>query len=138
MSHKRITKGRGNIHSIAGVSSSGNANALLAVDKQKTEDIQSSSQNVSYDGRSDLIKGLSCATAILKAGSNKSRLIILCRLARGASQIEEFEELLSTNRAIVSMHLSRLRMDGLVDARRIGRATYFLLKDERTNGFSGE
>lgn len=71
------------------------------------------------------------ATNFLKALSHEGRLLILCHLASGEKSVTELEEILSARQAAVSQQLARLRLEGLVNYRRDGKAIYYRLGDER-------
>ena len=71
------------------------------------------------------------ATNFLKALAHEGRLMILCHLASGEKSVAELEELLSSRQAAVSQQLARLRLEGLVDYRRDGKAIYYRLEDQR-------
>ena len=71
------------------------------------------------------------ATNFMKALAHEGRLMILCHLSTGEKSVTELEELLSSRQAAVSQQLGRLRLEGLVDFRREGKAIYYRLKDER-------
>ena len=71
------------------------------------------------------------ASNFLKAISHEGRLMILCHLASGEKSVTELEDLLSARQAAVSQQLSRLRLEGLVNPRREGKAIYYSLADER-------
>jgi DNA-binding transcriptional ArsR family regulator len=71
------------------------------------------------------------ASDFLKAISHEGRLMILCSLANGEKSVTEIEEMLSSRQAAVSQQLSRLRLEGLVTARRDGKQIYYSLTDDR-------
>ena len=71
------------------------------------------------------------ASDFLKAISHEGRLMILCSLANGEKSVTEIEEMLSSRQAAVSQQLSRLRLEGLVTARRDGKQIYYRLTDDR-------
>ncbi|MGR3699549.1 MAG: ArsR/SmtB family transcription factor [Roseovarius sp.] len=71
------------------------------------------------------------AANFLKAISHEGRLMILCHLVSGERSVTELETLLSARQAAVSQQLSRLRLEGLVTARRDGKAIYYSLADDR-------
>lgn len=81
-----------------------------------------------------LIDGSEAVTALLKAMGHDGRLTILCHLRSGEKNVSELEALLSARQAIVSQQLARLRMEGLVVARREGQAIYYALADSRVPG----
>lgn len=71
------------------------------------------------------------AAGFLKALSHEGRLLILCHLATGEKSVTQLEELLSARQAAVSQQLARLRLEGLVDFRREGKAIYYRIGDNR-------
>ena len=71
------------------------------------------------------------ATNFMKALAHEGRLLILCHLASGEKSVTELEDLLSARQAAVSQQLARLRLEGLVNHRRDGKAIYYRLGDER-------
>lgn len=77
------------------------------------------------------------AAALLKALSHEGRLMILCHLSTGEKSVTELERLLSQRQAAVSQQLARLRGDGLVQARRDGKAIYYSLGDPRAGQIVG-
>ena len=71
------------------------------------------------------------AADFLKAMAQDSRLMILCHLLGGEKSVSDLERLLSARQAAVSQQLARLRLQGLVTARREGKAIYYSLADDR-------
>lgn len=71
------------------------------------------------------------ASTLLKAMGHDGRLMILCHLRSGPKSVTELENLLSARQAIVSQQLARLRLEGLVSARREGQAIYYSLLDPK-------
>jgi DNA-binding transcriptional ArsR family regulator len=71
------------------------------------------------------------AAAFLKALSHEGRLMILCHLSSGEKSVTELEELLGARQAAVSQQLARLRSDGLVTARRDGKAIFYSIRDPK-------
>nr|WP_241427725.1 metalloregulator ArsR/SmtB family transcription factor [Fertoeibacter niger] len=71
------------------------------------------------------------ASTLLKAMGHDGRLTILCYLRSGPKSVTELEKLLSARQAIVSQQLARLRLEGLVSARREGQAIYYSLLDPK-------
>jgi ArsR family transcriptional regulator len=57
--------------------------------------------------------------------------MILCSLATGERSVTELERLLGQRQAAVSQQLARLRLEGLVETRREGKAIYYRLTDGR-------
>jgi DNA-binding transcriptional ArsR family regulator len=82
----------------------------------------------------DLTGLAECAEAAstpLKAMGHDGRLMILCHLRTGPKSVTELEKLLSARQAIVSQQLARLRLEGLVSARREGQAIFYSLLDPK-------
>ena len=71
------------------------------------------------------------ASAFLKALAHEGRLMILCHLAGGEKSVTELEQLLESRQAAVSQQLARLRLEGLVDNRRDGKAIFYRIADDR-------
>ncbi|MBA3909704.1 MAG: transcriptional regulator [Rhodobacter sp.] len=71
------------------------------------------------------------ASMLLKAMGHDGRLTILCHLRSGPKSVTELENLLSARQAIVSQQLARLRLEGLVSARREGQAIFYSLLDPK-------
>lgn len=72
------------------------------------------------------------ATAFLKTLAHEGRLMILCHLSAGEKSVSELEKLLDLRQAAVSQMLARLREDGLVVARRDGKAVFYSLNNGNT------
>lgn len=70
-------------------------------------------------------------TEFLKSLAHTARLVILCRLTEGPATVTQLEEMLGMRQASVSQQLARLRREGLVDAKRDGRAISYSLTDDR-------
>src|ERR1700751_2427775 len=77
-----------------------------------------------------MIKRANEASEFLKALAHESRLMILCLLCEGEKTVTDLEELLSLQQASVSQHLARLRLDGLVQTKRIGKAILYSLAND--------
>ncbi|GGB56788.1 transcriptional regulator [Roseibium aquae] len=73
------------------------------------------------------------ASDLLKALSHEVRLVILCLLSEGEKSVSELEETLTMPQAAVSQQLARLRLEGLVRARRDGRMIYYSLVDDQVS-----
>jgi ArsR family transcriptional regulator len=79
----------------------------------------------------ELMRQAENASNFLKALSHEGRLMILCHLTSGEKSVTELETLLGSRQAAVSQQLARLRLEGLVNCRRDGKAIYYALSDER-------
>ena len=71
------------------------------------------------------------AAQMLKALAHQGRLMLLCHLSQGERSVSELAALLGLRQAAVSQQLARLRLEGLVDARRDGKAIRYTLHDPR-------
>lgn len=80
---------------------------------------------------SDMMDNARDASAFLKALAHEGRLMILCHLVNGEKSVTELEQLLDSRQAAVSQQLARLRLEGLVDNRRDGKAIYYRIADQR-------
>ena len=80
----------------------------------------------------DMVTKATAAAAFLKALAHEGRLMILCHLSQGEKSVTELEQLLSARQAAVSQQLARLRLEGLVSARREGKVIYYSLSDPRS------
>lgn len=65
------------------------------------------------------------ASALLKALSNRHRLIIICQLSDQERSVGKLAALLNIRDSTVSQHLALLRKDGLVTARRDGQTIWY-------------
>ena len=71
------------------------------------------------------------ASEFLKALAHKSRLMILCDLLHGEKSVGELEALLARRQSTVSQQLARLRLEGLVSARRDGKTIYYSIASDK-------
>lgn len=71
------------------------------------------------------------AARFLKALSHEGRLMILCHITDGEKSVTELEDLIGVRQSAVSQQLARLRLEGLVCARRDGKAIYYSIADAR-------
>ncbi|SNX71077.1 ArsR family transcriptional regulator [Cereibacter ovatus] len=79
----------------------------------------------------DLVAQADAAANFLKALGHEGRLTILCHLTTGPKSVMELETLLSSRQAAVSQQLARLRLEGLVSARREGQAIFYSILDPK-------
>ncbi len=78
-----------------------------------------------------LVKNAQDAADFLKILSHEGRLMILCYLLEGEKSVAELEKLLAIRQPTVSQMLARLRLEGVVETRREGKAIYYSLTDDR-------
>jgi DNA-binding transcriptional ArsR family regulator len=70
------------------------------------------------------------ASDLLKALSNRHRLLIICQLIDGERSVGELAAFMSLRDSTVSQHLALLRKDGLVSARRDAQTIYYSIASE--------
>jgi DNA-binding transcriptional ArsR family regulator len=78
----------------------------------------------------ELMRNARRASDFLKALSHENRLLLLCLLSEGERSVGELENILSMRQSAVSQQLARLRLDGLVSARREGKAVFYSIANE--------
>ncbi|MEM8980440.1 MAG: metalloregulator ArsR/SmtB family transcription factor [Pseudomonadota bacterium] len=71
------------------------------------------------------------AALLLKAMGHPGRLMILCHLVGSEKSVTDLEDMLGARQASVSQQLSRLRFEGLVKPRRVGKSMHYSLADAR-------
>lgn len=65
------------------------------------------------------------ASELLRSLGNRHRLLILCQLTEGERSVGDLAGFLDLRDSTVSQHLSLLRRDGLVRARRDGQTIWY-------------
>ena len=65
------------------------------------------------------------ASELLRSLGNRHRLLILCQLTEGERSVGDLAGFLGLRDSTVSQHLSLLRRDGLVRARRDGQTIWY-------------
>lgn len=80
----------------------------------------------------DMVAKATAAACFLKALAHEGRLMILCHLSQGEKSVTELERLLCARQAAVSQQLARLRLEGMVNARRDGKTIYYSLSDPKS------
>ncbi len=70
------------------------------------------------------------ASELLKSLANRHRLLILCQLTQGERSVGDLAAFLALRDSTVSQHLSLLRRDGLVRARRDGQTIWYSVASE--------
>jgi DNA-binding transcriptional ArsR family regulator len=86
------------------------------------------------EAESDFVDGMlhnaKVTSDFLKALSHETRLLLLCILAEGERSVTDLENALSIRQPTISQQLGRLRLDGLVKARRDGKTIYYSIADD--------
>ena len=70
------------------------------------------------------------ASDLLKALSNRHRLLIICQLIDGERSVGDLADFLGLRDSTVSQHLALLRKDGLVSARRDAQTIYYSIESD--------
>lgn len=89
------------------------------------------SEDITQDELDKIVSNATMAAEFLKALGQESRLLILCYLLTGEKSVTEMERFLSARQAAVSQQLARLRLQGLVKSRRVGKTIFYSLTDDR-------
>ncbi len=71
------------------------------------------------------------AAQLLKALSNRSRLMVLCILSEGELSVGELQERVPLSQSALSQHLAVLRRDQLVSTRRQSQTIYYTLQNDK-------
>src|SRR5205807_1903452 len=101
---------------------------IFAHSKMIGIDVMALAKSVEQRGAVDVDKMAESAreaTEFLKALAYESRLLILCDLLEGEKSVGELETFLDLRQSTVSQQLARLRLEGLVAARREGKTIYY-------------
>lgn len=69
------------------------------------------------------------AAELLRSIGSTHRLMILCLLMDGAKTVTEICDAVGARQSLVSQHLTRLRLDGLVRAERQGHFVHYSMSD---------
>jgi ArsR family transcriptional regulator, virulence genes transcriptional regulator len=70
------------------------------------------------------------ASNLLRALGSPHRLMILCLLKTGPRTVTEICEALGGNQSLISQHLNRLRLDGLVTVERRAQFAHYSLSND--------
>ena len=77
----------------------------------------------------DMRDAVQQAADFLRSVGNSRRLMILCLLTDGTKTVTELCDAIGARQSLVSQHLTRLRLDGLVQANRQGHFVNYSLTD---------
>ncbi len=67
--------------------------------------------------------------SIFKTLSHPQRLFLLCCLCEKESTVSDLERACGAPQPVISQHLTRLRLEGLVEPRRDGNFVYYRIAD---------
>jgi DNA-binding transcriptional ArsR family regulator len=79
----------------------------------------------------ELAKHAGEAERLLKALSNRNRLMVLCLLIDGERPVGEMLERIPLSQSALSQHLATLRRDDLVQTRRESQTIYYALAGDK-------
>jgi len=77
------------------------------------------------------------ASEFLKALAHASRLLTLCNLLSSEKSVGELEAFLKLRQSTVSQQVARLRLEGIVAARRDGKAIYYSIASDKARSVIG-
>lgn len=77
----------------------------------------------------DLLKKSAEASELLKLLSNSVRLLILCLLIEKEMNVTELQKILKISQSALSQHLSKLRAQKIIKARRKAQNIYYFVAD---------
>jgi DNA-binding transcriptional ArsR family regulator len=69
------------------------------------------------------------AAQLLRSIGSEHRLMILCSLMEGSMTVTEICKAIGARQSLVSQHLTRLRLDGLVKVEREGHFAHYSIED---------
>lgn len=79
----------------------------------------------------DMQEAAAGVAALLKTLGNPDRLLLLCQLSQGESNVSELEVRSGISQPTLSQQLTVLRNEGLVSPRRDGKRIYYSVADEK-------
>ncbi len=71
------------------------------------------------------------AASMLKNLAHPQRLFILCCLAQGETTVGDLQRRSGASQSLISQHLTRMRREGLVQARRSGNYVHYCIADPK-------
>jgi DNA-binding transcriptional ArsR family regulator len=70
---------------------------------------------------------------LLKSLAHPQRLFILCKLRVSEMTVSELEQCCEASQPHISQHLTRMRLEGLVDSKRDGNFVYYRIVSKQVN-----
>jgi len=92
--------------------------------------LQNTAEVTDFRRLSELHDMASNACELLKAMSNKWRLMILCQLSEGEKTVGELQDLLGVGQSAVSQHLAILRRENIVESRKDAQSIIYSLSGD--------
>lgn len=106
------------------MSSANRAGSAASASIERQESVPSLVHEVTPDAEL-----LDTAAGTLRMLAEPTRLHLLWQLSSGPKSVTELTELAEVPRTVVSQHLAKLRLSGLVDTRKDGRHVIYSLHD---------
>jgi DNA-binding transcriptional ArsR family regulator len=69
--------------------------------------------------------------SIFKTLSHPQRLYLLCCLCEREATVSDLEKACGASQPVISQHLTRMRLEGLVESRRDGNFVYYRIADSQ-------
>ena len=73
------------------------------------------------------------AEALLKQLANRNRLMLLCHLVQREMSVSELSKAINLSQSALSQHLSKLKEQGIVSARKDGQQVFYRLASMEVN-----
>jgi DNA-binding transcriptional ArsR family regulator len=67
--------------------------------------------------------------SLFKTLSHPQRLFLLCCLCDGESTVQELQTACGASQPVISQHLTRMRLEGIVESRRCGNSMHYRIAD---------
>ncbi len=99
-----------------------------ATDERDSENDKEASL-IGEDFAKQMYASASNAAQFLRSIGSEHRLMILCCLMEGSKTVTEICQAIGARQALVSQHLTRLRLDGLVKVEREGTFAHYSMDD---------
>ena len=71
------------------------------------------------------------AVRYLKVLANQERMQVMCNISQEPHSVSELMEITGLMQSTLSMHLSKLRKEEMVETRKQGRSVYYSISDPR-------
>ncbi len=88
--------------------------------------------------KAELVRKADEVSAILKQLAHPDRLKLLCSLVEKERTVGELVEYVGASQSWISQCLARMKLEGLVDARKDGNFVYYRIADRRLSALMRE
>lgn len=90
-----------------------------------------SAEDISYEPElEELVQNADEAAMLLKAMSNKNRLMVMCSLFNDEMSVGELNKQIPLSQSALSQHLAALRQAGLVSTRRKSQTIFYKISSD--------